>query len=148
MDRHPIEGIMTTTMDSIRDMVDVNTVIGEPIVAGDGSTIIPISKVSFGFVAGGGEYTCQGEKHKAEEAKPDGQMPFAGGTGAGVSVQPMGFLVVSGDCVRLLPAEYSDTCDRLIELVPQALGELKGWLKDCRVKKQAEAATEIAKTQA
>ena len=56
MEKHPIENIMTTTMDSIRDMVDVNTVIGEPITTADGSTVIPVSKVSFGFVAGGGEY--------------------------------------------------------------------------------------------
>ena len=60
MDRHPIEGIMTTTLESIRDMIDVNTVVGEPIATSDGSTVIPISRVSFGFVAGGGEYQCTG----------------------------------------------------------------------------------------
>lgn len=133
MEKHPIEGIMTTTMENIRDMVDVNTVVGEPIAAGDGSTVIPISRVCFGFVAGGGEYTCQGPK---ADMKPE--LPFAGGTGAGVSVQPMGFLVVNGDSVRLLPAEYIDTADRIVELVPQVLNELKCYLKERNKKSQSE----------
>ena len=60
MDRHPIEGLMTTTLESIRDMIDVNTVVGEPIATADGSTVVPISRVSFGFVAGGGEYKAPG----------------------------------------------------------------------------------------
>lgn len=142
MDRHPIESIMTTTMESIRDMVDVDTVIGEPIETGNGTTVIPISKVSFGFVAGGGEYTCASAKHGSAE-QPLEDLPFAGGTGAGVTVQPMGFLVVQGDSVRLLPAEYYDTSDRLIELVPQVLGELKCWLKDRNQKKQQVPATDL-----
>ena len=87
MERHPIENLMTTTMENIRDMVDVNTVVGDAIATADGSTVIPISRVAFGFVAGGGEYKC---------AKQAAELPsFAGGTGAGVSVQPMGFIVVS-----------------------------------------------------
>lgn len=139
MDRHPIESLMTTTMESIRDMVDVNTVIGEPVMAGDGSTIIPISRVSFGFVAGGGEYNIQ-QGGKQQEASEQSDLPFGGGTGAGVTVQPMGFLVVGKDNVRLLPAQYSDTADRLVELVPQVLCELKGYLKDCRAKKQQSTA--------
>ena len=74
MDKHPIESIMATTMESIRDMVDVNTVVGEAIAAPDGSTVIPVSRVAFGFVAGGGEYKC---------AKQAAEAPsFAGGTGA------------------------------------------------------------------
>lgn len=80
MEKHPIESLMGTSMESIREMVDVNTVVGDPVQTQDGSTIIPISKVSFGFVAGGGEYTCGAMRQQAEE------MPFAGGAGAGVSV--------------------------------------------------------------
>ena len=113
MEKHAIESIMTTTMESIRDMVDVNTVIGEPVTAGDGTTIIPISRVSFGFVAGGGEYELNGKKPgprrraetgtaRADRRGQSGQgaqqqecLPFAGGAGAGVSVSPVGFLVVS-----------------------------------------------------
>lgn len=127
MDRHPIEGIMTTTLESIRDMIDVNTVIGEPITTADGSTVIPISRVSFGFVAGGAEYRCPGGARPPEEAgRP---FPFAGGTGAGVTVQPLGFLVTGPDSVRVLPARCEQPVDRLIELIPQAVADIKKAMK-------------------
>ena len=121
MDKHPIESIMATTMESIRDMVDVNTVVGEAIAAPDGSTVIPVSRVAFGFVAGGEEYKC---------AKQAAEAPsFAGGTGAGVSVQPVGFIVVSGGQVRLLPAQAYAPVDRIIEMVPQLLSQIKSALQ-------------------
>jgi len=125
MDRHPIENIMSTTMENIRDMVDVDTVIGEAIVTADGSTIIPVSKVSFGFVAGGGEYEPQ-----IKNAENTQRMPFAGGTGAGVTIQPMGFLVTSDSSVRLLPAQPYAPADRIIELAPQLMCELRNFLKN------------------
>ena len=118
MDKHPIEGIMNTTMENIREMVDVNTVIGDAVTTPDGSTVIPISKVSFGFVAGGGEYCCGGRG-------ASDRLPFAGGTGAGVSIQPMGFLVISQNQVRLAPAQYVAPLDHLMELVPQLIGEVR-----------------------
>ena len=119
MDKHPIENIMTTTMENIRDMVDVNTVIGDPVVAAEGSTIIPISRVSFGFVSGGGEYG----------AKPElSDVPFAGGTGAGVTVQPMGFLTITGDQVRLTPVQYTAPIDRVIDMLPGVLKDVKDFL--------------------
>ena len=120
MDKHPIENIMTTTMENIRDMVDVNTVIGDPVQAADGSTVIPISRVSFGFVAGGGEYECAGAKGET----PD-PLPFAGGAGAGVTVQPMGFLVCAEGQVRLLPAQVCGPLERVIELLPQAVSDVR-----------------------
>ena len=125
MDKHPIENLMTTTMENLREMIDVNTVIGEPIATADGSTVIPISRVSFGFVSGGGEYACQ--KPPARQDIP-GETPFAGGTGAGVTVQPLGFLVTNQDQVRLLPAQSYQPSDRIIELIPQALAEVRGAL--------------------
>ncbi|MGN0775195.1 MAG: GerW family sporulation protein [Candidatus Ventricola sp.] len=117
MEKHPIESLMGTSMESIREMVDVNTVVGDPVQTQDGSTIIPISKVSFGFVAGGGEYLTM--RTQAEE------MPFAGGSGAGVSVQPMGFLVCSQNGVRLLSANCASPMERIVEMIPQALEGLK-----------------------
>lgn len=114
MEKHPIESLMGTSMESIREMVDVNTVVGDPVQTQDGSTIIPISKVSFGFVAGGGEYGMP-----AMQAEAD--MPFAGGAGAGVSVHPMGFLVCSQSGVRLLSASCSSPMERIVEMIPQAL---------------------------
>ena len=106
-------------MESIREMVDVNTVVGDPVQTQDGSTIIPISKVSFGFVAGGGEYLCGTMRPQTEE------MPFAGGAGAGVSVHPMGFLVCSQNGVRLLSANCASPMERIVEMIPQALEGLK-----------------------
>ena len=126
MEKHPIEHIMSTTMENIRDMVDVNTVIGEPITTQDGSTVIPVSRVCFGFVAGGGEYRCACAPAAVDS---QGRMPFAGGTGAGVTIQPMGFLVTNQNSVRLLPAQPYAPADRIIELAPQLMSELKTFLQ-------------------
>ena len=119
MDKHPIEGLMTTTLESIRDMIDVNTVVGEPIATADGATVVPISRVSFGFMAGGGEM-----KPASTAAQPP-EPPFAGGAGAGVTVQPLGFLVTGPDGVRLMPAQCYQPIDRIIELIPQVVAELR-----------------------
>ena len=130
MDRkHPIESLMTTTMESIRDMVDVNTVIGEAITTQDGSTVIPVSRVSFGFIAGGGEYG-ESQARQVSAGSTDSDIPFAGGAGAGVTVTPLGFLVTSGGQVRLVPAQYCQSVDRLIELIPQAMAELRCAMRD------------------
>ena len=120
--QHPIDNMMQTTMESIRGMVDVNTVVGAPVMDQKGTTIIPISKVSFGFVAGGGEYAIEDNKQKPV---PTDVFPFAGGTGAGVSIQPMGFLVSGDGGVRLLPAQPYAPIYRVIELIPQTLSEVK-----------------------
>ena len=147
METHTIESIMNATMENIRDMVDVNTVIGEPVTANDGTTVIPISRVSFGFVAGGGEYEMSGKKPAQNGGGQNGQsaqngqngqggqaaknqeMPFAGGAGAGVSVSPVGFLVVSSEQVRLLPVQPYAPLDRIIELAPQMVGDFKRWME-------------------
>ena len=122
MDKHPIETIMSTTMENILDMIDVNTVVGDAVTPAEGTVIIPISRVSFGFVAGGGEYGLKTPQPAA------GDLPFAGGTGAGVTVQPMGFLVVKNDQVRLTPAQYYAPVDRVIEMIPPLLGDVRRWI--------------------
>lgn len=137
MEKHPIQGLMETSMQNIRDMVDVNTVLGDPITARDGSTVVPVSKVSFGFVAGGGEYSMK----SAQE-----DYPFAGGAGAGVSLQPVGFLVCGENHVRMLPAQTKSSVDRVIDLLPGVLEEVKNTLnrlngKKCE-KEQQEAAAQ------
>lgn len=132
MDKHPIQGLMETSMQSIRDMVDVNTVLGDAITAKDGSTVVPVSKVSFGFVAGGGEYG-------AKELQED--YPFAGGAGAGVSLQPVGFLVCGDDHVRMLPAQAKSPADRVIDLLPSLMEELKTALMKNNAKNGAPADT-------
>ena len=129
--QHPIDNMMQTTMESIRGMVDVNTVVGAPVMDQKGTTIIPISKVSFGFVAGGGEYAVEDGKQKPV---PTDIFPFAGGTGAGVSVQPVGFLVVTENQVKMLPAQTTGAMERIVELLPQLLEELNA--KDEKEKKK------------
>lgn len=119
---HPIGELMQTAMSSIKDMVDVNTVIGDPVVATSGATIIPISKVSFGYVTAGGDLSFQ---DKGRQPLPQTEFPFAGGSGAGVSVQPVGFLVVSGDSVRMLPAQSLSVADRMVELLPGVVEDMK-----------------------
>lgn len=119
---HPIGYLMQTTLENIKDMVDVNTVIGEPIPAQNGATVIPVSKVSFGFLSGGGEYGAPGP------GQPAG-LPFAGGSGAGVSVQPIGFLVVSEEGVRVLPAQHTTALDRAINAAPQMVEDIRGLLE-------------------
>lgn len=119
--QHPIENLMRTAMESIRAMVDVNTVIGDPVETKDGTVIVPISRVSFGFAAGGGEYGVsargRGAAAAGDGAEPAARdLPFAGGSGAGVSVAPVGFLVVGPHDVRLLPVTDRAIYDRLIDV--------------------------------
>ena len=137
MDKHPIESLMGTSMDSIREMGDVNTVVGDPVHTQDGSTIIPISKVSFGFVAGGGEYACSGPR-------ADNELPFAGGSGAGVSVHPMGFLVCSANGVRMLSAGCASPMERIVEMLPQALEGLRAMGSDDEQERRTTAKVRAA----
>lgn len=139
MAEHPIENVMKTTMENLKEMIDVNTIVGDAVETAEGTVIVPISKVSFGFVAGGGEYKEDGTAKKANgnligngsNGSADGaekDMPFAGGSGAGVSVNPIAFLVVGEDKIKLLPVQYNSTVDRIVELVPTVVGELQNMI--------------------
>lgn len=122
MEEHPIEGLMETTMDSIRDMIDVNTIIGEAIQINENVTIIPISKVCFGFASGGSEFkgeTIKGYKKIEDEENISYRNPFGGGSGAGVSIKPVAFLVVQENKVKLLPIEHNCTIDKLLDYMPE-----------------------------
>lgn len=126
---HPIGKLMQTTLENIKDMVDVNTVIGEPIAAPAGVTVIPFSKVSFGFATGGGDYDSRKEDALARE-----NLPFAGGSGAGVSVQPVGFLVITLDGVRLLPAQNKTALERAMGCAPQLMEDIRSILESHKEK--------------
>ena len=116
---HPINGIMNSAMENLKQMVDVNTIIGDAITSPDGTVIIPVSKVSFGLAAGGGEYVS---KHKIpEEAKP-----FAGGVGAGVTISPVAFLAVNEKNVRLLPVDGDEPVSKLIDYIPVMVDKING----------------------
>ena len=127
MNEHPIENLMITAMSSIENMVDVNTIIGEPIEAGNKITIIPISKVSFGFAAGGSEFcgeTMKEYTRKDKDEEIEYRLPFGGGAGAGVTINPVAFIVVQDENVKLMPVEHSSTIDRLLDYVPDLMQKL------------------------
>ncbi|MGE5453855.1 MAG: GerW family sporulation protein [Methylocystaceae bacterium] len=115
--RNPLEELMKTVMDGIKSMVDVTTVVGDPVRAGEETLIIPVSQVKVGFAAGGGEYSV---------ATKDGSLPFGGGSGAGVTVKPVGFLVVHDDEVRMLTVDgHSNLAEKLIDVAPVLADKIK-----------------------
>lgn len=124
MEERSIEGLMLTAMDSIRDMIDVNTIVGEPLKVQENITVIPISKVGFGFAAGGSEFN--GQAIKEYNKNKDGEeiayrTPFGGGSGAGVSIKPVAFLVVQENIVKILPVEHSCTIDKILDYIPDLM---------------------------
>lgn len=145
MAEHPIQGLMTTAMDSIRDMVDVNTIVGDAVEAPDGTVVIPVSRVSFGFAAGGSEFSGEtisgGDKVESKESDSS-KKPFGGGSGAGVSISPVGFLVVGQGQIRLLPVGNNSSMDKIVDMVPDILTKLNETLRTRTVTKKKVVATE------
>lgn len=129
MNDHPIEALMKTTMESIKEMVDVNTIVGDAVEAPDGTVIIPISKVSFGFASGGGDYisNVKPENNKEEDSEPKKEkLPFAGGAGAGVSVQPVAFMVVGNGHIKLMPVDQrANMIDNIINTTPKVIHSIQ-----------------------
>ena len=124
MSEHPIEGLMTTAMNSIQDMIDVNTINGEPIETSNNIVIIPISKVSFGFAAGGSEFkgeTIDEYKKVDKDEEIQYRLPFGGGSGAGVTINPVAFLVIQSNNVKLMPVNHSSSVDTLLDYVPDLI---------------------------
>ena len=126
-----LPNMLDSTIAKIREMVDVNSVVGDPITTPDGITIIPISKVSVGFGGGGSDFAS---KNSAGQ-----ELPFGGGVGAGVKVTPVAFLIVKDGSVRMLPvaAPANTTADRLVEMVPDTLDKVAAFI-DSRMEKKAE----------
>ena len=120
MEKRPISDLMETTIQKVRDMVDANTIVGEPITTADGMTLIPVSKLSFGFAGGGSEFA----------KKQDPGNGFGGGLGAHVKIEPVAFIIVRGDNARLLhvSAPPESTVDRIIETVPVMFDKVTGFI--------------------
>ena len=135
--KHPINDLLTTTMGKIRTVVDSNTIIGEPIHA-DGVTLIPVSRLSFGFASGGSDFATK----KQKAAQPN---TFGGGSGAGVKLEPTAFLIVKGDNVRLLPVGPGPetTGQRIVDLVPQVMDKITA-LIDKKDKKKDDETLDLA----
>ncbi len=126
-----VPNMLENTIAKIREMVDVNSVIGDPITTADGVTIIPVSKVSVGFGGGGSDYVSK-NANKQEN-------PFGGGAGGGVSVTPIAFLIVKEGNVRMLPVATpaNTTADRLVEMIPDTLDKVSAFI-DSHTRKNAE----------
>ena len=123
MEKTTLVDLMDTTMTRINDMVDVNTIVGQPVSTPDGTTIIPVSKVSFAFAAGGSDLM---PKSGAEAGKN-----FGGGSGAGVNINPVAFLVITPSGVKLLPVAppAGSTVDRVVENIPTLIDKVSGLFK-------------------
>lgn len=135
----PIEGLMSEAMGKLKQMIDVNTIVGDAISTCDGegktTTVIPVSKVAFGFGAGGSEFSAKPLDDKNDRAM------FGGGCGGGVSVKPMAFLVIRDDCIRLLPVTASiSTVDKVVDMIPELLNKLNSFIDNCKSKKDGKCA--------
>lgn len=118
---------MHTIMDSLKEMVDVNTILGDPVETPDGAVVLPVSRVSFGFVAGGTDQPFD-EKVSKDSSSQTASRPFGGGSGAGMSVNPVAFLVVRENEVRLMSVGSNLVYDRLLDLAPKLLDQIQGLL--------------------
>lgn len=128
MKEHPIEALMEITMNNIQDMVDVNTIIGAPIDINENISIIPISKVCFGFVAGGSEFsgeTIEEYNRKDKDEEIIYKNPFGGGSGAGVNITPVSFMVINNGNIKLMPVEYCSTIDKIADYIPDVVEKLE-----------------------
>lgn len=117
-----LPNMLDSTIAKIREMVDVNSVIGDPITTADGVTIIPVSKVSVGFGGGGSDFSSKNANTQ--------ENPFGGGVGAGVKVTPIAFLIIKEGSVRMLPVATpaNTTADRLVEMVPDTLDKIVSFI--------------------
>ncbi len=112
--KHPIEGLMSTTLENIKGLVDANTIVGKPITAGESTTVIPISKVSYGFGSGGSDFPSKVRSDL-----------FGGGSGAGVTIHPIAFLVISGERVRLMELQNENTSfERVLRMLPDLIEQI------------------------
>lgn len=146
MKDHPIEGLMLTAMESIRSMIDVNTIIGEPMEITNDITLIPISKVGFGLAAGGSEFKDEAldgyiRKQNSEE-EIQYRLPFGGGAGVGASVSPVAFIVVQSGIVKLMPIEHNNSLDKILDYVPD-LFEKVNQIMDKKAKDKEDQVSKI-----
>ena len=138
MSNHPINSLMETAMQSIKEMVDVNTIIGDAVQTPDGFVIIPVSKVSFGLAAGGGEYggnidfaeSTPGTKPLDEKFIVPVKYPFAGGSGAGVSISPVAFIIAGAGNVQLIPINNSTVIEKLVNMIPDVINKINTMITD------------------
>jgi sporulation protein YtfJ len=134
MSEHPIQGLMKTAMENIKEMVDVNTIVGDPVETPDGSVIIPISKVGFGFAAGGSQFVIDKTAEK--------ELPFGGGSGGGVSITPIAFLIVSASGVKMVHLdENTHLYEKLMDFAPQVVEKIQQMMNKNQNQAQSQQPT-------
>lgn len=127
MAEHPIQGLMKTAMENLKEMVDVNTIVGDPVETPDGSVILPVSKVGFGFAAGGSEFQIDQSR---KDTDTDQGLPFGGGSGGGVSITPVAFLVVNSKGIRMVHIDgQTHIYDKILEATPQVVEKIQAMLR-------------------
>lgn len=138
MGEHPIQGLMTTAMENLKDMIEVNTIIGDPVESPDGSIIVPVSKVGFGFAAGGSEFSSGGGGSKGDSSSGDSKkLPFGGGSGGGVSITPVAFLIVNQKGIKMIHMDENvHLYEKMINFAPQAVEKIQQILKESNQSKQ------------
>ncbi|USK79067.1 GerW family sporulation protein [Peribacillus frigoritolerans] len=126
MSDHPIQGLMKEAMENLKEMVDVNTIIGDPVETPDGSVILTVSKVGFGFAAGGSEFVMDGNQQGQQGGS---KQPFGGGSGGGVSITPIAFLIVGSHGVKMIHLdEGTHLLEKMMDLAPQVVDKIQSML--------------------
>ena len=128
--KHPVGEVVELTMDKLREMIDVNTVVGDPIHTPEGVTVIPVSKVSMGLVSGGSDFSTKNQPPTAGNA-------YGGASSAGVNIMPMAFLIIKGDNVRLLPVE---------DLLPELMTKISAMIDQKKAEKAEKAEKKAAES--
>lgn len=148
MEEHPIQGLMKTAMENLKEMVDVNTIVGDPVETPDGSVILPVSRVGFGFAAGGSEFDLPEEKnglmgHQHQNGEGSLKLPFGGGSGGGVSITPVAFLVVNANGIKMVHIDgHTHLYDRLLEFAPILVDKIQSLTKRQKRHKEVTERTE------
>ena len=136
MSEHPIQGLMKTAMENLKEMVDVNTIVGDPVETPDGSVIMPVSKVGFGFAAGGSEFVID---HKNSNGTTTTEHPFGGGSGGGVSITPIAFLIVSTTGIKMVHLDSNTHLyEKLMDFAPQVVDKITQMLSNNDEKKDTD----------
>jgi len=137
MSEHPIQGLMHTAMENLKEMIDVNTIIGDPVETPDGSVILTVSKVGFGFAAGGSEFSASGGHGSGGPSHGNGggqqpqqsKLPFGGGSGGGVSITPIAFLIVNSSGVKMLHLDQNThLLEKILDVAPAAMEKIQSML--------------------
>lgn len=121
---------MMTAMTSLESMIDVNTIVGDIVTSPDGTVIIPVSKVSFGFAAGGSEFNT----NKLNKFSENTKLPFGGGSGAGVNISPMAFLIVKDGTTKFVTLNGNSPIDKLIDLIPDVINKANSLIEKAQQK--------------